>query len=235
MSEEQSFRDLLAELNKTRGTELIEELRGLNTSIYTLNRNFEDITELDDWFHNQGFEIQKMKHRGQLEEFQQEYLRRLHNYTSAVYSLIKHTQRINQNYGSKKFGERYTSELDERDLIQRGEFLRQLRHYIQKRKLPSIEATVVQQEDGVRYGIVVKKDEMMEWDEWNQAGREYLESVEAEIDIQLGVHTYHEKVNEFYQWYYEAIQDDCSADIEERAGLIEEIQDKRANLFDGLH
>lgn len=235
MSEEQSFRDLLAELDETQGTELVEELRGLKTSIYTFNRNFEDITELDDWFHDQGFEIQKMKHRGQLEEFQQEYLRRLHNYISAVYSLIKHTQRINGKYGTEEFGEEYTSELDERELILRGEFLRQLRHYIQKRKLPSIEATLIEQEDGVRYGIVVQKDEMMEWDEWNQAGREYLESLETEIDIQLEVHRYHGKVNKFYEWYYEAIPEDCSDDIKERAELIEAIQAKRADLFDGLH
>lgn len=235
MSEKQSFRDLLAKLDDTQGTELVEEIRGLKTSLYTLNGNFEDITELDDWFHDQGFEIQKMKHRGQLEEFQQEYLRRLHNYISAVYSLIKHTQRINGKYGSEELKKEYTSELGERNLIRSGEFLRQLRHYIQKRKLPSIEATLIEEEDGIRYGIVVQKDEMMVWDEWNRDGREYLESQGEEIDIQLEVHTYHGKVNKFYNWYYETIQEDCSDDIEERAELIEAIQTKRADLFDGLH
>lgn len=235
MTEDRSFRDLYADLNDLEGTELVRELRGLKDSVYTLDENFEDLNEMDVWFQKQGFQIQPMDRLGQLEPFQREYLRRLHNYLTSVYSLIKHTQRINNNFGSNTFQSLYTEELGSRGLMERGEFLRQLRHYTQKRKLPPIDVTLIQEEeDGVRFAIVVLKSELMDWNEWNDDAKEYLRTVPNEVDIQIEVRQYHEKVGRFYEWYFEEIQKDCTELMAKRSAVMYKIEQKRSKLFGGL-
>lgn len=234
MTDDNSFRDLYSDLNEMEGTKLVRELRGLKDSVYTLDENFDDLNEMDVWFQNQGFQIQPMDRLGQLEPFQREYLRRLHNYLTSVYSLIKHTQRINNNFGSDTFQSEYTAELGARNLTERGEFLRQLRHYTQKRKLPPIEVTLLQEDGGVRFAIVVPKTELMDWDEWNEDAEEYLETVPDEVDIQIEVRKYHEKVGGFYEWYFGEIQKDCTELMAKRSAVMYKIEEKRSELFDGL-
>ena len=234
MTDENSFRDLYSDLNELEGTELVRELRGLKNSVYTLDENFDDLNEMDVWFQNQGLQVQPMDRLGHLEPFQREYLRRLHNYLTSVYSLIKHTQRINNNFGSDTFQSQYTDELGSRNLTERGEFLRQLRHYTQKRKLPPIEVSLLQEDDGVRFAIVVPKSELMDWDEWNEEAEEYLETVPDEVDIQIEVRQYHEKVGGFYEWYFEEIQKDCTELMAKRSAVMYKIEQKRSELFDGL-
>lgn len=234
MSDERSFRDIFDDLDDAEGTEVLEELRSLRKTIHTVNRNFEELDEIDQWFASQGMEIQKKKHKGELEDFNREYLRRIHNYIVSVYTLIKQTQRLNGKYGSESFKDTYNEGKKKFGIVERWKFLEQLRHLMQKSRLPPLDIKVVEEADGVRYGILVSRDEMMEKGSFQGWGRDYLESREPQIDLQVEVRRYHQNVNDFYDWYYESLQNDREELLSEREELIKEAEQKRSDLFDGL-
>lgn len=220
---------------------LLDELEALETTIYTVNRNFDELNKIDEWFKQKGIEIQKLDTMGELDGFYREYSRRLHNYIVSVYSLICHTQRINGSYCSDDFSNKdrsiedvYTKGLERFDIKTRWKFLQQFRHHIQKNQIPSLNIKVIQNEEGFRFGILVKRDEMLQKGTFKHWGREYLKSLDAEIDIQLEVRRYHSNVNDFYSWYYEAIQEERADALNDRKELENKLENRRSELFDGL-
>jgi hypothetical protein len=224
----------LDDLEEVEGTQVLDELESLKSTIYTVNRNFEELNEIDQWFADQGFEIQMMKHRGELDEFYREYQRRLHNYVVSVYSLIEQSKRANGKAGIEGFDDVYSEGLERFDIVERWKFLEQFRHHIQKSEFPSLDLRIVEEEEGIRYGILISRDEMLEQGTFKSWGREYLESKESKIDIQKEVRRYHENVNDFYSWYYDALQENRAEALQEREEIIDDMEEKRSELFDGL-
>jgi len=236
MGEPPRFRDLLRELDETEGTEIVEELRRLKRTISIVNRNFEEVDEMDQWFMEQGVAIQLKKDRGDMDDFLLEYLRRYHNYIVSVYTLIKQTQRIKRadKYGTEEFDDVYDEGKERFDIEDHWEFLQQLRHFMQKSRLPSIDVTLIQEDEGVRFGLVVSRDELLAHGSFKSWGKEYLNSREDEIDIQAEMRAYHENVNEFYSWFFEALQDHRDDAINEREEIFHQMEEKRSELFDNL-
>lgn len=200
MDENPGFRGILENIDETEGTEIANELRRLKRSIYTVNRNFEEVNELDQWFQGQGLEIQLKRDKGDLDGFLREYLRRYHNYVVSVYTLIKQTQRIKRadKYGTNEFDEIYEKGKRKHDIESRWEFLQQLRHFMVKSRLPSIQVTLIEKDEGVRFGLVVSRDELLNHGDFDPEYEEYLEGLGEEIDIQAEMHSYHENLNNFY-------------------------------------
>lgn len=237
MGGSRGFRNILEDLQETKGTEIVDELTRLKRSIYTVNRNFEEVNELDKWFGEQGMNIQLKKDKGDMDSFLREYLRRYHNYVVSVYTLIKQTQRIKRadKYGTNEFDDIYERGKRKYDIESRWEFLQQLRHFIVKSRLPTIDVTLIEEDEGVRFGLVVSRDELINHGTFQAEAREYLDGLEEKIDIQTEMHSYHDNLNDFYSWFFRALQDHRDDAMEEREELIKELADRHEDIFGGLN
>jgi len=236
MDDNSAFRDILQDLEETEGTEIANELRRLKRSIYTVNRNFKEVNELDQWFRDQGLNIQLKMDKGDMDAFLQEYLRRYHNYVVSVYTLIKQTQRIKRadKYGTNEFDDIYEKGKRKHNIEIRWEFLQQLRHFMVKSRLPSIDITLIEEEEGFRFGIVVSRDELLNHGDFDPEPREYLEELGEEIDIQAEMHSYQDVLNSFYSWFFEALQDHREDAMGEREETIRRLEERHEELFGDL-
>lgn len=197
--------DLQEELENLYGSVIVSEIRGLNRSLAITSRNCEILLEAEAILEEEGLEyFSQSNPEKSMDEYQLEYLRRLHNYISSVYSLINHTQRVVDKYGDEEFKEHYEEVLRERGLVQKGEFLRQLRHYTQKRKLPPITASVRSTRDNpdLEYDVYIPTEDLLDWDEWNADARGFLEDAEEEIDLDEVIREYNESIQDFYDWFF---------------------------------
>lgn len=236
MNDNARFRDLLQDLEGTEGTEITDELRRLKRSIYTVNRNFEEVNELDQWFRNQGLKIQLKKDKGNMDAFLQEYLRRYHNYVVSVYTLIKQTQRIKRadKHGTNEFDDIYEKGKQKYNIETQWEFLQQLRHFMVKSRLPSVDITLFEENNGIRFGIVVSRDELLDHGDFDPEPREYLGGLGEEIDIQAEMHSYQEILNDFYSWFFEALQDHRDDAMGEREEAIRKLKEQHEDIFGDL-
>lgn len=219
--------DLHEEIEDLKGTELQREMESLHTSLQILTQNYQLIVHAEETLEESGLELFDQQNREKMDEFQVEYLRRLHNYVSSVYSIIKHSQRVVNKYGEDDFAEHYSDELEDRDLIEKGEFLRQLRHYTQKRKLPPISSKMswTREEGEMEFDMVIDKEDMLDWDGWNSDAEDYLESLGDEIDLDAQINQYQEEITDFYDWFFRYMENYFHEEFEEREELVEEARE----------
>jgi len=186
-------------LEESIAVEVNKEIEGLKISISILKDNYETLIqeheriEQEDLMGEEGLRILK-----------ESYFTYLHNYAASVYTVIKHSQRIVDKFGDDDFYNQYTNELKERELHLKSEFLRQIRHYMQKRKVPplQIEQSVDMVANEYSHELLLRKDMMMTWNGWSSDAKEYLDKLDDTISIKQIIKEYQQGVDEFYEWFF---------------------------------
>lgn len=207
--DDRDIEQLLDDAQGSAGEQILTQLRSLYTTLEIVNKNYQELTSSRDWFLEKGIELWNIEKRDELEAFQREYLRRLHNYSASVHSLIEHAYTILDRYADDKpeLKSGYFDEIQSRDLGTKVDLLKQLRHYTQKRELPplstKIHAEKIEGEEGHKtdFKIVLDKEEMMDWDRWNSDVRERLEEWDDEIEITNLAEDYQSELNDFFEWF----------------------------------
>lgn len=118
-------------LEESVAVEINKEISSLEMSLSILEDNYEELMEE----HERIIQADLIEVNA-MELVKENYFRFLHNYVASVYTLIKHSQRVVQKFGDDDFAEQYSEEIVERQIHRKGAFLQQLRHYMQKRRLP---------------------------------------------------------------------------------------------------
>lgn len=103
-----------------------------------------------------------------------------------------------------------------------------------KSRLPSIDVTLIEEDEGVRFGLVVSRDELLNHGDFDPEPREYLDGLGEEIDIQTEMHSYQDNLNDFYSWFFEALQDHRDDVMGEREEVIRELEERHEDLFGDL-
>lgn len=207
--DERSLEQLIDDARESPGQQILREMTLLFTTLEIVNKNFEELQQTRDLYLEKGMELWNVENRDELDAFQREYLRRLHNYSASVHSLERHAYTLLDRYEEEKpeYKEGYFDEIRQRNLGTKVDLIKQLRHYTQKRELPPVAASMhsERKETGegheVEFELTLKKDEMMDWDGWDEDVRERLDEMPESIDITELAEEYQAEINDFFEWF----------------------------------
>ncbi len=123
------------EIAESKEWKLIEKISALTMSYYIFKENWKEITELMD--DGSSTEIPKFRSVQEGREHQKNVMRCLHNFTSAIKTLVDHTRVLtNSIYSKMAFGEECKAFGKEIGTLPMVRFLQDLRNYIVHRKIP---------------------------------------------------------------------------------------------------
>lgn len=205
---------LRIEYEDLEGTHIADDLERIDDMVYAVARNCDELyEELNWWDKFEGYDETTARER---KEFDQEYSRLFHNCVTAVYSLINHTQRFVNKYGDESFRDVYSSTVKEYELSKRAHFLKQLRHYTQKRTLPPLRRfrhSPGGDKDDI-HRVIVQKEDLLEWDGWDVPAHEYITGLGDRIDVTEQVLDYRAAIVDFYDWFDEFAKDEFEEELE---------------------
>ncbi|GAA0249538.1 hypothetical protein ACFFQF_31750 [Haladaptatus pallidirubidus] len=205
-SDERTREELVSASLDSEGSRIFNEIRSLYSTLNMVNTNFTLLTKKRDEFvaHDATFWMKKSDE--EMQDFFREYLRRLHNYTASVHTLISHTYTFLDRHEDDKPGLKsgYFEEIRSRDLQTKVNLLKQIRHYTQKNWIPPLSANISTSMKGDKDGeleLFLDKEEMLEWNGWDSDVQIFLESLDEEIVITKLAEDYQKEMNDFYDWF----------------------------------
>lgn len=200
------------------GAELFFEIQSLSSTLQIVNTNYRELCKKRNEFIHRGTTYWLEK---DIEPNMTEYLRLLHNYSASVHTLRSHSYTFIDRHEDEvpDLRSRYSNELLERDLDVKAELLNDLRHYMQKYwQIPlSASISVSTEDDSNRQKsqLVVDRDELLEWDQWDDAVEEYLKDLDEKIDITEIAQDYQKEIDDFYQWFKMVVLSEFYEDVKQ--------------------
>jgi hypothetical protein len=195
--------ELIEDARYSEGAEIFFDVKSLFTTLQMVNTNYHQLCKKRNEFLNKedNYWI-----RADIQDFFSEYLRRLHNYTTSIHTLISHTYTFLDRYEEKsqELKSKYFDEIKSRDLETKVNLLKQLRHYTQKYWVPPLSAEISggmsEGEDPDRR-LVLDKQDLLDWDGWDSDVEPFLQSLDDEIEITELAINYQSELNDFYEWF----------------------------------
>lgn len=180
--------------------------RMLQICRYTLNANYSQLLDTDKHFRNNQPKWVTEDEKT-IRKFQLEYSRQLHNYISSYYSLYEHTQTIANHIENKSLSDGYDRKLEDLNIKTVSTFLLRLRAYIQHYQIVPVdlESSYDFLEQIGDAKLYISRGKLLEWDSWNDA-EEYVQELDEEIEVITLFEDIHESVNNFGDWFIEALQ-----------------------------
>ena len=159
-----------------------------------------------------------------------EVTRRAHNFVAAALTLVDHTRIfMRENYSDLPIAAHYQSKV-EADLASNPlvRFVKDLRNYMLHKGLPNSEMYLNFKSDANRpdgglleTGIRIKTAPLLEWDNWSNEARRYIESCGEFVDLRTMAENYTDKILAFHSWLHDELDRFHSADLDELRALEE--------------
>lgn len=204
---------LMDELQAMPEYQLVLQLKGFTTSIFVFEHNFHQLCGLIRQLNHapESDPIFTLRNRTHLQTELLHLIRLIHNYVAASQSLIDHTRNFyRKSYeGTGKFSD--YQEKVEREFVNDplAQFVKCLRQYCQHYRAPNVGMTFYfDRGDGkslVKFNLL--KTDLEQFDSWNKKAKEFLSSIDAEIDILALATAYKIKVEHFYRWFEQRLTD----------------------------
>ena len=208
-------RDVLEELKAARadlarspGALLSDELAGVKRSHRLFHGNAREFVAFFGRFDadpSARVELWALKNRKEFDAFLDEVDRLLHNYLAAVTTLRDHTRSLWQQHPPAdpaliaEYATRVRDAFAESPLVQ---FVQGLRNYSTHSQLPVSRGRLFwAAEAGDHPTVELSKSELLEWDRWNAAAKEFLDSAAEQIDLRIVVSEYTAVVDQFNEWF----------------------------------
>lgn len=166
------------------------------------------------------------RHRYRVDYALDEVARLLHNYISAVISLVDATRVfVRTHYAGtelfKEYERRVKSDFADAPLHR---FLQDLRNYSLHYRLPAMRAitSFKRRKDGgfdLDNAFRLDTNKLKEWDGWKAKAREYLETLGSEADLRHIIDAYEPVVTDFQRWLADRINQEHISAIKELANL----------------
>lgn len=236
---------LMQELAEMEQFDIYSRLMSLNSSIYILDKNYEELEKfVDELTTNPKWDYLFMvENREALHNVSIEIVRRLHNFVSSALSLRDHALTMyNKFYKDDDLMPNYSYHANaifgEEPL---SKFVMNLRWYCQHYRSPHIAFQTSWVEDPdqrIRRAIILIED-LLSYDKWSALAMEYINDLDNGVDILNVTNRYRSKVFDFYDWFQkeqEKIhQDDLSKFKQKEGELLQlQIQNKLEQILAGL-
>jgi hypothetical protein len=217
-----------AEVLAMPGFEFKVDLEALGRAGHVLVKNADDLVR-----HASAFLRGRRYVPNISDEYENELVRFLHNYLTAVYSLIE-AQRVVMRHRWGDQSEFETGVYSEwrRAVFETGEaeFMTELRNYCTHRSIPvpGMVTTLfgqAGQSPQIRNELKLDRDKLLEWKKWTAPAKAYLRAKDQEFDLLPVIQSYISGVREFFDWFVQEIQD-RNADIkDEYTTAAQELKD----------
>jgi hypothetical protein len=198
---------LMDELGKLPEYALVTQLQGFSVSIYTFDKNFQDLAKLISFLAEdpRAEALFWLRNRDQLMLAMRDIIRLIHNFVAAALSLIDHTRRLYEKLyaDTNEFSDyqsRVSSEFAHDPLSQ---FVKCLRQYCQHYKAPNLDVTTSWEqgnEKPTRTFNLLKVD-LTSFDGWSATAKKYLDAVVEKVSVLELTTEYRDKVIDFYEWF----------------------------------
>lgn len=229
--------DLQDELRRMPEWERLSEVRQFTLSLEIFQRNAQEFRALLEGATTPqaATVLWSLHNRPQLEQFQREVTRLLHNFVAAAFSLVDHARRFfGKHYKDAKSFPDYEDEVRRRfaedPLCQ---FVQGLRNYFIHRKPPNIGSTMsLSQGQAARHTIHLEKGDLMDFD-WNATARRFLDEAADKLDLQNVVAAYSTKVTEFYAWMFKRLEEIHADDVAAVNAKQAEVRTEMGKLIPG--
>ena len=198
---------LMDELGKMPEYALFTQLQTFNVSIYTFDKNYQNLARLLKFLADdpRAEPLFVLRNRDQLILAMQDIIRLTHNFVAAALSLIDHTRRLHKKLyaGTGQFSDyqsRVSSEFAHDPLSQ---FVKCLRQYCQHYRAPNLAATTsLEPGDEILHRTFnLLKADLESFDSWSATARKYLDAVAERVDLLEVAAEYRRKVIVFCEWF----------------------------------
>lgn len=214
-------------LESLEGAKLKADFEALNTSVFILSGNGQDLSDLASKFSATEVNVRQLP-----EHFSDEFSRRLHNLLGSAKSLME----VQRAVGNRWWGRESEFMSTERDAAVKRvyvedetAFLYKLRDYALHLGSPRLSiATTIRTEGGgpvvQENSIRLRRPELLAWSGWKGVARGFLEKQEDEFDIFGVIERYFKAVTDYHLWFWRNLESHCRQ-------LIDEHQEKAQELF----
>lgn len=230
------IRKLKEKMRATEGWRIRHKLEIFSISIYTFQKNNEELIKLLNLYEtdtNLAFKLLSVDNREAFVAFSSEVTRLLHNYLASAMTLVDHTRKLFQDeYKGTEFEKEYDDKKDQ-SFVQSpiSSFIKDLRNYSLHRMLPITGATLNYDDSEMSHSIFMPKDELIDWKGWKSKSKEYLNIQGEEIELLQLINEYTKIVFEFQAWFQKKQYEIHSDSIKELEKLEQEYSVKINNAF----
>ncbi|GER75214.1 hypothetical protein [Weizmannia acidilactici] len=224
----------IQEIESSEGWRIINKIDNLQLSYTVFRRNYEELNKLlSKYESDQDLALQLMvrDNRESFNAFLGEITRLLHNFLVSVKSLVDHTRIFYQEeYEGTEFENDYNEKIEEHfSNVPVSKFVQELRNYTLHKALPLTGATInIDKEKGMSQSITLNIDSLRDWKKWSKLSREYMDSNDKNLVLRKTVNDYAQKVEEFYKWFGNCLQEIHKEALEE----LEELQNKQRERYE---
>ncbi len=210
--------DMFRELENSQEYKRISNIRQFSLSLTVFSGNALELRKLLDYGRDPSHfaDLWNVKNRPELDNFQIQVVRYLHNFVAAAKSLVDHSRRFYQdNYQSTGQFADYKTELKvkfaENPLAQ---FVNCLRQFCQHYEAPPIGCQFhYDVTSGASNRIFLEKGMLQQFSGWNLPAKEYLRTAPEQIDLYDIVINYERLVSEFYSWVQNRLKEIHASDL----------------------
>ena len=158
------------------------------------------------------------------DKYLKELYRLLHNYCTAIKTLVDHTRNVHKELLEKR-GVRNEYEAKVKEMFidsVESQFLQHLRNYLLHYDPFSVQYRI-QWKDGIcSTPIYLDKGLLLRWKKWPRPVREYIASQDQGISLWHAAEGYYKLIHEFYDWLYARHQKWFSKELEEMDQLFDQ-------------
>jgi hypothetical protein len=209
-----SFQDARAAIEDTEGGRLWRSLQELDDSVYVLETNISDLLDEISLFADRS-KNPTFWHQGDgsgAERYTREVKRKLSNCTAALMALVDHAR----NFTRASPVPDYRNALGKYFLLPGlHDFLKGLRNYNTHWRIARANWIISygREANSRQVRFLVTKAELLAWNRWNAAAKEYIDGVKEAVDIYEVFSTYRAHAQKFYAWHRGAVLSQHSATL----------------------
>jgi len=165
--------------------------------------------------------------RDSFNQFMEQVLRHLHNYTASAKTLVEHSRPVFKDLLPSLLWERYAERVSTDFACNPlARFLQQLRDYTLHWRTPLVALNLTWQEgSGEQSMLTLDRDDLLKWDKWNPISRAFIQSKESAIGLHEVVRSYTNTVDVFMRWTAVLVEEGFDEEFSEVRKLQRELYD----------
>lgn len=215
------------EMESCKGMEIYRQIANLMRSYEILRLNFNDLEKLLAWFSvpSNAITIMDRNHPEKMSDFWLHASRHLHNYLASVNTLIDHMRRFKNKETRKSFTDQYDARLAKIKESPLSTLIPDLRSYFLHYDIPPIGSSfsVSRNEDPITC-ITLDCEELLRWDGWKGASREYLSKAGPSLSILQILREYQSLLVAFFNWFHTEILRTYKTELDELTQLDRQLK-----------